>query len=150
MSSEKKQAAWLSTEWYAERLEENPQVAINEARGGVWRTIDSGLVKGAAQRLRELHTQLQEKDAEIERLRDEFEPMQEAAWHFAILLAHELMGESDNDGWMTTNCTTDACQVGDWLVANAGWERKDDGVGRAQKYRCPPIDLPTQQQQEAE
>lgn len=55
--------------------------------------------------------------------------------------AHEVTAESglhaDLIGWFDTASLSAWRDVGEWLVAHAGWERHPSGIGRRQFYRPP-------------
>ena len=44
-------------------------------------------------------------------------------------------GYLQNDGWWDSQASTSAVTWGDWLVKNAGWEKREGGVGDRQWYR---------------
>lgn len=96
--------------------------------------VVAAMCENASDKLCDLLTLLDEKDKVIGRLR---EAEIDARIDAFCEIGFKINDGSDRDGWWDSCARSDACEHGNWLVENAGWERHPDGYGRRWFYRSP-------------
>lgn len=81
----------------------------------------------------------------IDMLTEEVTALLSSAMHQACHPVDEseldpVPGQPNDSAWLDTMAVSVWRDIGDWLVANAGWERHPSGAGRRQFYRPPETD----------